>query len=224
MTPTEYSTQNTCTISQNFGDNANPLYKGEGLEGHSGRDICCGYGTPIQPFVPIYVYKILDAKHPSWDGTGFTGVFGIDREGNEWLYGHCDPTAEIGKWYSETDIIGTEANHGEIYSGSTRITLAMQAAGDHRGSHRHVQYRPCDLVMNTTTTMLSTFNSGPYRDAQGYYYQYRYPNNGYAGCTDWTLEFGSLAEKVAGATKVAAGDPSEPQIKWLAQLLKKIGL
>lgn len=226
MTPTEYIHQGTCNETQGFGANANDSYASEGLLGHTGIDINCGWGTPINPYVPIYVYKILTVEHPSNDGTGFTGVFGIDVDGNEWLYGHCNPTAEVGKWYQTTDVIGTEANHGQVYDGELEITLTMQAAGDERGHHRHIQCRPCTRKLtNDGSSYLTTVNGGYYKDAQGYYYQFNLPNNGEAGCVDWSLKFGSLSDQVAGAEdELAAQSKTDTNLSLFAQLLKKIGL
>lgn len=225
MNPNEYIHSGTCTEAQGFGENDTGVYHTQGYLGHTGIDVICGWGTPIKPFVPIYVYKILTVEHPSNDGTGFTGVFGIDADGNEWLYGHCDPTCVVGKWYQTTDTIGTEANHGSVFQGGVEITLAMQAAGDQRGHHRHVQYRLCDKrLINDGSSYLTTTGGGYYQDAQGFYYQFRFPDNGFAGCIDWSLQLGSLSDKLLGAANVltAQHDPDATSVQWFAALVKKL--
>lgn len=175
-------------ISQYFGENDNGSYLAGGLLGHTGTDEVVGYGTPIHAYFDMKVYKVLTKSSPANDGSGFTGVFGIVEtllETFEILYGHCDPTVEEGAIIKAGDIIGTEANHGEIYSGSTHITLAMQAAGDHRGSHRHIQKRLVRKMLTPTPGVLYlTHGFGYFTD--GWYYEIVNYNNGYGGCVDVT--------------------------------------
>lgn len=179
-------------ITQNFGDNANPLYSSAGYKGHTGTDVVVGYGTPIHAYFPMKVYKVLTVDHPANDGTGFTGVFGIvdtPLETFEILYGHCDPTVKEGDMINVGDVIGTEANHGEIYSNGIQITLAMQKAGDHRGSHRHIQKRPVykDSVKKYAGLYLSAYGDGNEAYFDGNYYEYVNWLNGYNGCVNVTL-------------------------------------
>src|SRR5205085_2265969 len=129
-----------CILGQPFGKNYNGLYLSSGLKGHPGVDYSCGYGTPIHAPLPMYVYKVLTKDRPSNDGTGFTGIFGIYDDGVElfeFLIGHCDPTVSEGTYVDAGDVIATEANHGQVYVGNMPVTLAMQRAGDTRGTHRH---------------------------------------------------------------------------------------
>jgi hypothetical protein len=83
-------------------------------------------------------------------------------------------------------VIAKEGNHGVVYSGNTLITLAMQAAGDQRGHHRHHQKRPVIETKQLSGTGLST-SSGTYRDGDGNYYQVYDYTNGFNGCIDWTF-------------------------------------
>jgi hypothetical protein len=83
------------------------------------------------------------------------------------------------------DVIAKEGNHGTVYSGNILITPAMQAAGDHRGSHRHYQKRPVIRTLTPKGQMLATAN-GPYRDEVGFYYQVYDYDNGFNGCLDWS--------------------------------------
>ena len=194
----------TCTITQGFGENSNGSYSRDGLNGHPAIDRVCGYKKPILPEKRIYVYKILDGyNYTANDGSGFTGVFGIDEEGHEWLYGHCDVVAGTGKWYETTDVIGYESNHGEVYSGGVRITKAMQDAGDSRGHHTHIQKRECELVEDLTKKPLYTYNWLPLK-MNGKFVQVRDYENGYNGCVDWTKDAQRkvLKQLVEAATQV----------------------
>lgn len=180
---------NICYKGQGFSQNLNTSYKGEGLIGHTGEDWSCGFGTPIHSLFDGYVYKVLTVEHPSNDGSGFTGVFMIVDDGKEmfeWLVGHCNPSVPAGTWVKKGDIIGTEANHGDVYSGNIQITLAMQAAGDERGAHRHYQKRPIWKSKTMSQPALSAYNDlgGTYRDDQGYYYPIWNYYNGFNGCVD----------------------------------------
>jgi len=194
----------TCTTTQGFGENANGAYSREGLKGHTGRDIVCGFGSKIYPERRIYVYKVLDGTNQiANDGSGFTGVFGIDEEGHEWLYGHCVTLATEGKWYETTDVIGLESNKGEVYAGGIRITKSMQDAGDTRGHHRHVQKRECELVDELTKIPLYNYQWQPLQ-FNGKYVQIRDYNNGFNGCVDWSKDGQRkiLKQIVVAATKV----------------------
>lgn len=181
-----------CTEGQPFAANFNPSYGLSGLEGHTGQDWSCGFGTPIHSNYAGYVYKVLTVEHPSNDGSGFTGVFMIvddDKECFEWLVGHCNPSVVADTWIKKGDLIGTEANHGEVYSGNIQITLAMQAAGDQRGAHRHYQKRPISKSKTVSQPALSASNdlAGLYRSPDGFYYPVWNYNNGFHGCVDPTL-------------------------------------
>ena len=222
----------TCIITQGFGENANAAYKGAGLKGHSGIDENCGWGTPIYPIVRMYVYKVLDGVvQKSYDGSGFTGVFGVDADGNEWLYGHCDTAASEGSWYETTDIIGYEANHGPVYEGGVEITLAEQKAGDQRGHHRHVQKRPCDLVAALVGVPLYRYGWVPLI-LNGKYYQVKDYNNGYNGCVDFTIppDYLNAPETISQKVGIisrslnAVGDPDSKVVQAFAAVLKAIGL
>jgi hypothetical protein len=183
-----------CMIGQMFGGNMTSTYKEKGWKGHTGIDNQCGFGTPIHSyFDQEYVYKVLTKSHPANDGSGFTGVFTIVDNGIEvfeFLYGHCDPSVNVGDTIKKGTIIATEANNGEVYQGGERITLAMQRAGDKRGAHRHDQKRPVYKVKELSTgEYLTAPGGGLYQDAEGYYYKHVFQNNGYSGCVNWIMPF-----------------------------------
>jgi len=183
---------NTCEEGQPFGANYNGSYAAAHLAGHTGQDWTCGFGTPIRSPYEGTIYKVLTKERPAADGSGFTGVFMIVDNGIElfeWLEGHCDPSVAPSQRVLKGDVIGTEANHGEVFVGNKQITLAMQAAGDKRGSHRHYQKRPVYRSRTLTRPCLSsnTDENGSYLDPQGFYYPIFDYFNGYNGCVDPAL-------------------------------------
>lgn len=184
--------KNEYPIAQPFGVNYNDSYIKSGLKWHSGVDEHGGYGKPYHcKHDQAYVYKILDKDNPANDGSGFTGVFTIVDNGIEvfeFLYGHGDPCVKVGDTIHLGDVVMTEANHGEVYSGGTRITLQMQQAGDKRGSHAHNQkrilYKTKEFKEGNGKVYL-TDNKGWYQDKEGYYYYIPFFDNGARGCVDW---------------------------------------
>ncbi len=177
-----------CTLGQAFGGNQNTFYAGQGLKGHPGCDEHCGYGTDIASYVDQFIYTLYPVGAPANDG--YTAIFGIvetDLEVFEWIEGHVSRIdVSIGDSVKKGQVIGAEGNHGVVYQGPELITLAMQAAGDHRGSHRHIQKRPLNKVRLTSVSKqyLRTRDRVPYRDDNGFYYEIVMPYNGYAGCVD----------------------------------------
>jgi peptidoglycan hydrolase-like protein with peptidoglycan-binding domain len=176
-----------CAEGQGFALNYNPSYHDGGLLGHTGVDVSCGWGTPVAALADGYVYSTYPIEHPASDG--YTAVFTIVEtplEVFEMSYGHVSEIdCQIGQQVKVGDIIAKEGNHGTVYSGNTLITLAMQAAGDHRGAHRHYQKRPVIKTQTLHGTALSTAE-GTYRDELGNYYQVYDFENGFNGCVDWT--------------------------------------
>jgi hypothetical protein len=71
----------------------------------------------------------------------------------------------------------TSDNHGVVYDKGVLITLAIQSAGDHRGSHRHYQKRPVVKTAQLDSRQVLATQFGPYRDPEGFYYRvYDYDN------------------------------------------------
>lgn len=178
---------NTCFQGQGFGLNYNPFYKASGLKGHTGIDVTCGFGTPIYAPFDGYVYKVFTKERPASDG--YTAVFMIVDDGIEsfeWTVGHCSPIVQAGESVRKGDLIGREANHGMVYAGNQQITVAMQAAGDQRGNHRHYQKRPVKktMPMIQSREYLTALGGQPYRNQVGYYYEVFAPRNGYNGAVN----------------------------------------
>ncbi|MGY3406088.1 peptidoglycan hydrolase-like protein with peptidoglycan-binding domain [Bradyrhizobium sp. GM5.1] len=182
----------TCRMDQGFGSNPQ-IYAP--LKGHPAIDVDCGYGSLVHSPFDMYVYKVLTVANPANDGSGFTGVFGIVDNGielYEYLIGHCDPKCSPGQNIKAGEVIGTEANHGLVFSNGVQITLAMQKAGDKRGSHRHCQKRTLRRTSQTLPEKkyLSSYSDWPagsvYRDATGNYYEIWDYDSGFNGCVDPT--------------------------------------
>jgi hypothetical protein len=177
---------NACFQGQGFGENSNPTYASLGYKGHPAIDVSCGWHSPIYAPFDGFVYKVFTKERPASDG--YTAVFMIVDDGIEsfeWVVGHCDPAVQAGATVRKGDLIGYESNHGIVYAGNMRITLAMQAAGDQRGNHRHYQKRPVKKTMPMIQGReYLTSGNAPYRDQVGYYYEIWAPGNGYNGCTN----------------------------------------
>lgn len=178
----------TCYVGQGFGKNYNPSYHDGGLLGHTGVDVNCGWGTPIKSLTDGLVYSTYPVEYPASDG--YTAVFVITEtalETFEMSYGHVSEIdCVIGQKVQKGDAIAKEGNKGTVYSGNTLITLAQQAAGVRDGHHRHYQKRPVVKIKQMSGRMLYTAQ-GVYRDEQGNYYQVFDYNNGFNGCTDWSV-------------------------------------
>lgn len=172
-----------CIRGQGFGENANPSYAAGELRGHPGIDISCGWGTPITAHFSGLVYKVWTSELPAEDG--YTAVCMIVDDGIElfeWTIGHCNPSVTEHQAVQAGDTIGTEANHGLVYSGNIQITIGMQRAGDQRGHHRHYQKRPLKKVATVTGTSLRDRNGYFVKSPDGMFYEPWDPNNGFNGC------------------------------------------
>lgn len=177
-----------CYEGQGFGQNFNPSYHQGGLIGHTGIDIGCGYGTPIQALCTGMVYSTYPIT-PRVTQDGYTAVFQLvttPLEVFEFSYGHVSEIdCQIGQQVTAGDVIAKEGNYGTVYSGNIRITVDQENSGNHAGSHRHYQKRPVKRVATTTPDKhyLQTAD-GIYYD--GSYYEIYDFTNGFNGCVDWS--------------------------------------
>jgi murein DD-endopeptidase MepM/ murein hydrolase activator NlpD len=180
----------TCTTTQKFGENLNNAYAKAGLKGHTGVDICCGYGTPIECPVDGYVYKVIDNVHPANDGTGYWAIFIVTQINGQWgefCIGHPSRIdVSVGSTVNKGQIVGAEGNHGQVFQGTIEITKAMQDAGDKRGSHRHLQWRLLNRVTDSSGKIprLVAYPLSVYHDKEGYQYEIPGFYDGYNGCVD----------------------------------------
>lgn len=178
-----------CRRFQGFGQRANGAYEAMGLDGHPGIDEGCGYGSPVHSPVSGTVIGTHTPAKPASDG--YTAVYILCQtrlETFEFAIGHLSEVlVEVGQKVRKGDPIGREGNKGLVYSGNTRITLAMQKAGDKRGSHRHYQKRVVTEVARPARGVRYLTNAkGSVRSPSGGFYQWTLPDNGFASCTDFT--------------------------------------
>lgn len=188
---------NACYQAQGFGSNPNPLYNGEGIKGHPGIDIHCGYGSPIISPVNGLVFSTFQPERPATDGYTKIAIYvETDLEMGEFEIGHVSEIdCKIGDRVTIGQVIGKEGNKGPVYSGDTLITLAQQAAGNHDGSHRHYQWRPVGAknarmtgvpCLSQNITYPDHVTNGVWHDANGMVAEMYDHANGYDGCVDWT--------------------------------------
>ena len=179
-----------CNIAQGFNRNANPLYKGDGLKGHTGIDLSCGWKSDVKAlWENEYVYKIFSPENPASDG--FTGIFTIveqDGETFEFLYGHVgDIKVKEKEVLKQGQVIATEGAYGRVYSGGHECT-DKESEEDGCGSHRHYQKRPIKFVSSTLTTknylQHNKYGIFRYKDQ---YCEVPDFNNGYNGCVDFAF-------------------------------------
>lgn len=195
-----------CQITQRFAANANPLYKGDGLKGHTGIDKGCGWKSPVEAlWGNEYVYKIFTPENPASDG--FTGIFTIvetEDEVFEFLYGHVgDISVEEGQTLAKGQNIASEGAYGRLYQGGKACT-DQESLEWGCGSHRHYQKRLIKLVASTLTSKnyLQHPDYGMYRLNDNYCEVIDF-NNGYNGCVDFKLpdrdesEIGIKADMIA---------------------------
>lgn len=176
-----------CVQGQSFASNP-ARYAAIGTPGgHPGIDRSCGYGSPVYSPVSGIVYSMHTPSRPASDG--YTAVYLLCRTKLEWFefaIGHLSEiSVQIGQQVAVGDLIGKEGNKGIVYSGGVRITLAMQAAGNRDGSHRHYQKRVVNRVLRPSWLVPSLRTArGPYTDTEGYRYQWALPNNRLASCVN----------------------------------------
>ena len=178
----------TCGLTQSFGANYNPSYSQDGLKGHTGTDVNCGYGTDILSPYDGYVYKIL-APNANYD---YTAVFILVDDGIQCFEFSCGHMSEISVREGDTVVkgqsLGKEGNYGKTYSWDTEITAEMKRNGDHRATHRHYQQRPVEKLSSIAigaNQYLTKLDGGLF--IKGFYYRIWDYNNGYHGCRDITL-------------------------------------
>ena len=217
-----------CTETQLYSENTNNAYAP--MKGHGGIDVHCGYGSPIESPLDGVVYKVLDAKRPANDGTGFWAVFLLcEYKGQlgELCIGHPSKiNVDVGQKVIKGQVIGLEGNRGMVYQNGVRITKAMQDAGDQRGSHRHWQFRPCIKVKSIDSNQfLTAFGGKIYRDEESMYYKVNDYENGYHGLspdirgilsdyTEWKMN-----QAIEDKVPTVAVSPVTPELQKLATIL-----
>lgn len=175
------------SITQRFGENANPLYKGDGLKGHPAYDWVMPWATPIPNCTPnAYCYSIMHQNDPVlMDYRAAFFIVETQAGVYEVSYGHMSTILALpGKTYQVGETIGLIGNTGPVFVGQHEVTEVEKDAGSHAGAHLHgPQIRPVKKVKTADAShqYLSTAQ-GLYKDADGYYYLVPNYNNGYNGC------------------------------------------
>lgn len=193
------------TKTQEFGENLAPIYKAQGLLGHTAEDWQPGYGAEILNCSnDAYCYSLMNQFNP--DLTKYKGIFMVvDVEDNfayEISYGHChEMFAQVGKTYQPGDLIGTVGNAGDVFTQGRPITDAERATGF--GAHLHgPQVRYCKKVTKMDNTKGYLSNGQGYFKKDGFFYEIVDINNGYNGCVDPKLFYNNYyakdAKKVLG--------------------------
>lgn len=177
------------TITQGFNGNANPLYAGQGLRGHTAEDFGVSCGTPLPNCVDgAYCYSVLNRDNP--DLSKYRAVFTLVEVGEhvyEVSYGHLDQIYAVpGHTYAAGDVLGTTGNTGDVYMGATAVTNAIRAKIKCAGGHLHgPQVRLCKKVQATARLKQYLVDgNGLYRHTDGSYIEVVNYDNGWNGCVD----------------------------------------
>lgn len=202
----KFKTTNKEQINQEFGGNP-AQYTSLGLEGHNGIDYDLGWDYPIATDCDGFVYKVWRSEISP---TNWQGIYILVPDGEDFVevsYGHClDLYVKEGDTVIEGQYIGSEGNRGYVFQGGVQITPEMQKAGDKRGAHVHVSYRPVRRATSRSKGYyyLETTKGTPYKDSEGFYYEIKERDNGYKGAVDprnYTYK-NSLWEDIIMLTKV----------------------
>lgn len=173
-------------ISQGFGGNANPLYAGQGLKGHTGIDFAYPYGAPIPSFIDAYCYSVLNKDNPNLDY--YRAVFTLVEEGGfvyEVSYGHCSQIfATPQKSIKQGVVLANVGNSGDVYQYGARVSKEKKDAGSHAGAHLHFQVRKCVRSQMTEADKRYINDASGILDYHGSWLEIVDYNNGYNGCID----------------------------------------
>jgi murein DD-endopeptidase MepM/ murein hydrolase activator NlpD len=171
--------------TQRFGKNATSIYAEQGLKGHTAEDWVNGWKSPIKAVVTGEVYSTINLTNK--DPKRYRAVYQVvDTEefSYEISYGHIDQCfANIGDVVKVGQIIATEGNWGDVFSGGKPVTTAGRKVG--KGSHLHgPQLRKCIKVKTRTRGKKYLKNAKGYFKRDGKYYEIVDYDNGYWGCID----------------------------------------
>lgn len=190
------------TITQVFGGNANPLYSGQGLKGHTAIDWGVPYGTSIPNCAAnAYCYSRMNEGDKNF--MDYKAVFFIveDETGvYEVSYGHLSGfVAEVGKTYQPGEIIGYVGNSGPVYVGQHEVTEAEKEAGSHAGAHLHgPQIRVLQKVQKIPYGAQPIYDQNGLLEINGFMFIVADFSNGFNGCVSPDLFF---VEELAASYK-----------------------
>lgn len=212
------------TITQPFGANANTLYAGQGLKGHTAMDWGTACGTPLPNCAEGYCYSHINKDNS--DLSRYRAVFFIvesDKGVFEVSYGHLDQIhAEPGRYYKVGEIIGTTGNTGDVYSWGVKVTQYRPGCP---GGHLHgPQVRPVKKVTKKARGKRYLTTSNGVFKKDGFYYEILNYNNGYNGCVDPEPYIVNTlaAEATAPPVRLEIGSKGAI-IRKLQETLKRLG-
>src|SRR3990167_5945480 len=139
--------------TQPFNANANPLYSGKGLKGHTAEDWDLGWDKPVKVLSPkAYCYSVMNKDNA--DPMKYRAVFTLVQGYNglsDWAeisYGHANKILAVpGETYYEGETLMTVGNAGTVYAGGRLVTKEEKLAGSRAGHHLHgPQVRPVRRV------------------------------------------------------------------------------
>lgn len=202
------------TITQRFNENANPLYAGDGLKGHTAYDWGVSWGTPVPNCAEnAFCYSILNKNNP--DPMKYRSVYTLVEDGDivyELSYGHFSTiTAVVGKTYQPGEVLGLVGNTGDVYSGSHYVTKAEKLAGSKAGAHLHgPQVRPCKKVQKKVKGKHYLSDAKGTYKKDGYYYEVIDYGNGFNGCVSLApFSTETLASKWKPKVEVVTVEPDK---------------
>lgn len=231
-------------ITQKFGDNANPLYKDQGLKGHTAFDWGALYGTKIPNCTfDAYCYSIMHQNDPVlMDYRAAFFIVETQTGTYEVSYGHMSTILALpGKTYQPGDLIGLVGNTGPVFVGQHEVTEAEKDAGSHAGAHLHgPQIRPVVKTQysNKYSNYLVGANGNKYVDTNGFFYGILSYDNGYNGCVSpepfftntlaseyhpTPIDLGKVSEIVgntAQAVQLIQALPPDQQKRWFDPLIQ----
>jgi murein DD-endopeptidase MepM/ murein hydrolase activator NlpD len=178
-------------LTQPFGANANPSYKGAGLKGHSGEDYTIGFKKDIRATVTGEVYSLLNIVNP--DPDKYRAVFQIIDEPDfsyEVSYGHIVKAyVYVGQIVKAGELIATEGNYGTSYSNGILVTADQKATG--KGTHLHFQVRKCIRVKKKSSKKQYLKDANGFLKRNEFFYEVVDYDNGYNGCVDPAQFYGN---------------------------------
>jgi len=210
-------------ISQGFGANANPMYAGQGLRGHTGLDLVSHYDDEILSSVEGEVYSVMNKDNQ--DPMKYRAVFQLYDDTDysyEISYGHCNCiVCEEGEIYPQGEQLATVGNTGTCYVGGRLITREEKLSGSTAGHHLHFQVRKLLRVAKRSNKRMYIRNSEGLVKRNGFFYEVFDNNNGYNGCVD-PMQFLDNRPRYTFASNLKFGDRSL-EVKHLQEVLKHYG-
>lgn len=212
--------------TQGFGGNVGNAYAP--LKGHPAHDFDFTWNVAV-PFVAnSYVYSRINFASP--DPEKYTAVYTLVDTGpttaDEVTYGHLNSTTVKDGDYLIGETVGLAGNRGMTYFRGKRVTKEEKLAGSTKGTHLHLQRRPCKKVTKVTKGKRYLETSKGLLKKDGFYYEVIDPDNGFAGCAEITFngEVATIGRKVTYEEALANLRKSLPKGAILSTAEKVLAL